>query len=125
MSITLNPRDADLGREAATVSALAAKLKARLAAREGVAPKTELDELRHLISALDPMGREALPADTLRQVAQALDPFTAAERAAATMSDQTEMSALRRTLYAKALYTPAPTFYAAKALGAVLKAVGL
>lgn len=131
MSITLNGgplggSDTRLTADAATLALLTGKLKAKLATSEGAASKQETDKLRDLIRALEPMGGKTLPAAMLREVAEALDPFAAAEREAADAAPaQPAMSALRSKLYANTLYAPAPTFHAARALGAVLKAVGL
>ena len=124
----MNDNSDVLTDQASALGALAGKLKERLAAREGVATKTEIDELRRLIRVLDPIsGSKAHDGseETMRLMARGHDPFAAAAQAAAPSGTEVRMSKLREKIYNKALYAPALTFYAAKGLGAVLKAVGL
>ena len=109
MSITLNPNTTLTGEQNPRFQRLAAQLKERLAAREAVASQSELDELRRLISVLDPAGSAAA------------DPFAAAEAAHAGPSADQQA---RNRLYQKALYAPAPVFLAARAVGALMKLTG-
>jgi len=129
MSATVNSTPEYLADEASALGDLAGKLRERLAAREGVAPEPEIDELRRLIRVLDPIS-DSRAADggseeTLRLMARRRDPFAEAQAAAAPTGTEARMSNLRAALYQKALYAPLPTFYAAKGLGAVLKVIGL
>jgi hypothetical protein len=113
MSMTLENAPTVPYVDPASIQAMSAALRARLAKRAPSAPKQELDQLLNLIGALDKAGKPRAPTSPVEKPQASAGGQPARE------------SYLRTYIYARAAYAPTPVFRGARALGHALRFLGI